>query len=367
MNTVNDQHATLNKYLEVAKTLEMYLYTDKHTHTVNMSTMVELMDTMLTYNLDDFWVEIPYWITMATPSVPLLRHRHSFIFDRGRFYPMALFSPHTKQSLNYRNQDPIPCAEYLMPIRQVEDKFYLPKIIAGVFTIGIYNGDLADSDKSINWIPTDNTLVTLSECKKAPLCGINNILQLPQGQRIVDDFMLNVTMNPIPILTFTYPYLGTVNGIIVSANRNSITGSIQVEYTSTDHRLAEYDRAMYGQIILDIYSTVTGTALLASFSDNRNIVNVPILNFELTAPKVLYCNYSGQELGYIDSVHTPGHRDYPYTAVVVLKGHLTTVIEECLRDDIDIFIQLIDGKYYLMNSIIGLHLKTYLEQYNEHN
>ena len=371
MTTAKQWKQLIEEYLVIARGFELTPISEKVIRESMVNDLARYVDEMMTYPIDKYWLEIPPGVTNATVENPVIYHYHRYINQGGRIIPMAMYD-HSPIS-----DEPMISVDLYYPIRQDGVKFYIPKPIEpSHIRIGEWHVDVKsdgfDGDWDFRAGPTRaiddeeryiNRYYYTEHIGELLLCGLNYFRSLPNGHKVLEQLVERIDKSPVPLLNAYDSFEGCICGYSQGIKPTNVGDGYLLSFVA-DADVFEKDDT----IALALIVTNTGVVPTLSIVNNVNQVMVNMYNYNSAAPKTVYCGATGQPLGYIDSIRESNRPSFVAAANVIFHSFMPEVFEEAkVENHLDIYIELINGSYYLTNSMIGLNLKKYLEHFNEPN
>lgn len=317
-----------------------------------------LYDTFLLTDLDENWAPIPASLICGEKSILLTTTYWVMRGDKTYTYIMA--HSHETDQAQINLPIAVDSGNVYVPIRKFNGNYYLP-CNTGIdidYRLGGWIG--YDVIRDIDWTLREELEDTETVEEYKHLLGIANIHYSKYGQVTLDKFIERCNTEPQPIILNYGGRVGSIYGYILEAvtDGNGINTKIITIRDRYSIEFAEY--------VLDLMTDVHGCHLRAKCASGITSHHIYLAECDPDIPNDVYCAATGIKVGYIDSYYPCDMNKYK--AILIFDPinihHMAEIKKPYLTD---VYIQIIDGKYQLVNSVTGLLMKRYLEQQNESN
>lgn len=371
MTTVRSWKQVLDEYLVIASAYENMSDLMFVTQESFINDMAKLIDELFTYPVDEHWLEIPPTVTNATESQPVIHHHHRYICQGGRMIHMLKYS--SMAGRQNSSELPVVSENILYPIRQEGARFYIPnpRENAHIY-LGDWHCDVLVTDRP-RWMVTQTDGETDQHIAppyqdairsgRVLLSGLSSIRELPNGQRLIDKIIADHKVKPIPILTIYSLFDGMVAGYSCGIRPTTYGNGYHVDFVA-DSEIFLQDE----MLALRLSMNNSGIVPMIVVTDGCNQTLIDVTDYDSATPNDVYCYHTKQYIGFIDTVQESNRPNFSALAKMIFIPSQKDMCDETKSCTyLDIHIDKIDGVYYLMNSMLGLKLKNYLEQLNGTN
>lgn len=317
-----------------------------------------LYDTFLLTGLDENWAPIPESLIYGEKS--LLLTTSYWVMQGDKAYTFIMAHSHEVNHDQINLPVAVDSGNVYVPIRKFNGNYYLP-CNAGIdieYRLGGWIG--YDVIQDIDWtlreeLEDNETIVSYKH-----LLGVTNIRDSKYGQVTLDKYIERCNTEPQPIILSYSGRTGSIYGYILEAVTDGNGINTKMIISRSRYSVG------YAEFMLDLMTDVHGCHLLVKCALGISNHHVYLADYDPDIPNEVYCAASGIKVGYIDSYYPCDINKFK--AILIFDPTNMHHMAEIKKPySTDVYIQIIDGQYQLVNSVTGLLMKRYLEQQNEPN